>query len=373
MSSEAPALPGCWAPLLVGYPSGALNAVKGDFSPMQVRSSAHGLPGTWDAAPVAPFTAVSQLTALTVAPDGMLLAGLRVFARTTACPNCANIIVAASCDEGATWAMPGLRIDDDTPPRLSQSSLPSLAVSGSGRIHATWSETPGDVSPLPGDAPVELRHAAIDPGYPVELTQVAAPTRCHAPSIRASVVDPLPCTNATVQWFLDGVAVPGATGLTFDLPPDLPPGVHVLRHEFTCTVQPACGSSSVSRRIVVPDVSTVIVDYELSGTLLVSRNGSSQLALTWTDSRPETQGYNVYEGTLASLWSDRRHDHAAAACSIPREPPDASSSATTIPLPLQDAYVLLVPAGCLGEGTAGPWHLGTRPLTGAGAPCGPMP
>jgi hypothetical protein len=281
-----------------------------------------------------------------------------------------SIYMDRSCDEGLTWLVPEPRLDDDAPPEKIHSEDPSIAASVSGRVHVMWVDTQ-----YPSSNPSNVQYRGLDTGPDVLPVTVTPGTTCTRATYRLEVVAGSfgACADPRYQWYQDGVAVPGATGETYDVPGDLPAGVHVFHYVVTCSTPLSCGDTSRAVFLDIAAISTTVVDFDLGPTLRVSKRGSG-LRLSWSDTRPEAVGYAAYAGTIDSLFTGRRHDHAALRCAIVRTPPGASTTRLDTAMPSVDTYYLVSPAGCLGEGGLGADSFGTRrPVPGLGAPCGPVP
>jgi hypothetical protein len=255
-----------------------------------------------------------------------------------------------------------MRLDSDVPPRLPHSEDPSVAVSSRGRVHVAWLDSPSGL----GDS--DLQHVALGAEPTVTATLVRPATTCRA-TIRLEVASPaaLDCPGATIQWFVDGTAAPGATDLAFEVPRDLPAGAHAFHYEVACADPLPCGGVSVPLPLVLEAVPNDVVDGAIAGLLMVSRSAAG-LELRWTDAAPESQGHAVYAGTIASLFTGRAYDHAPLACGVA-----VPARSLTTPMPAAGTYYLVTPQGCVDEGLAGSDSFGrARPVAGSGAPCGAL-
>jgi hypothetical protein len=194
-------------------------------------------------------------------------------------------------------------------------------------------------------------------------------TGCLWPRYHLSV-DPrsiATCPGPAFQWHQDGSPIPGATGLTHDVPADEQPGVHWYEVVITCDVTPPCAMTSLPIDVDVAQPTSAVVGLELAGRLRVTREPAA-VALSWTDASFTAEGYNVYAGGIGS-W----YDHAGLACSVTRMPVDARDTRLLVSLPADDTYYLVAPADCAGEGSVGADSLlRWRPLAGSGAACGPI-
>jgi len=354
-----------WAPEQAGVPSPIF------FN----RSPEHGLPGTW-------LPTANVLAEAAVQPHHLRLGGGRLgvidilhgdFRDDEECgqdKSCASVYLARSCDQGLTWPPEELRLDDDIPSRGRYSAAPELVVSRSGRTHAFWLDIHGVCS----DQYV-LRHLALDP--PRDAPRIALegdpPTECWPSTYRLRVIPESVawCGAPSFQWYMDGEPLPGADGWDYAVPPDAGPGVHAFHYEVACAAAAPCGSAATPYRLSLtpaPHPEPDVID----GRLMVSWR-YPDLSLSWEDHSPEVTGYNLYHGSLRALHEDRAYDHAALACDLEREPPDATETAFDTRLPAVDTYYLVAPATCLAEGHVGSDSAGgPRPVAGIPPPCGPL-
>jgi hypothetical protein len=371
-------------PTVVALASGRVHVIWGTRDPGETVSEARmssspdrGLPGTWY--PMQRDFATAGLNPhhfrAVVGPAGILDVvhdDYRDFSPSCndGLQTCESIYLDRSCDDGLSWLPAEFRLDDDADPNFLHSEDPSIALGASGRMHVLWVDLQATTT-----ATSNVQYRGLDTGPDVLPVTVTAGTTCTRPTWRVEVVPGTvgACPDPTYQWFVDGMAVPGATGPTFDVPGDLPPGQHAIHYEVTCSVPLLCGDRSRAVYLDVPDVSTAVVAGDLAGILRVARRGTG-LRLSWTDSRPEAVGYNVYAGTVDALFTSRTYDHAQLRCHVLRSPAGASSSRTDVGMPSADTCYLVAPAGCLGEGTLGADSFGRpRPVPGSGPACGAVP
>jgi hypothetical protein len=287
-------------------------------------------------------------------------------------PICESIYLDQSCDGGATWLADELRLDTDAPPIGTHSEEPIIRIGVGGRIHVLWADYIG------GDGQVaHLHHVALDPPPPAASVVVTTEpaTECR-PSRHVASLEPTSiawCADPSLQWALDGVPVSGATGPTFEVPWDTAPGRHEVHCLVACADPSTCRNLTDSAWVETEELPTPVRGAELAGTLRVRRTAPG-LVLSWGDTSPAATGYNVYSGSIPSLWDERTYDHAGLACHVARVPPTSPTSSLDVPTPAADTYYVVAPADCRAEGSVGrDSHGSTRPLAPAGSACGPMP
>lgn len=282
---------------------------------------------------------------------------------------CESVYVETTCD-GAASIETGVRLDDDV--RRETHSEDAVAVmTPSGLLHVAWVDWSSDNRwQLYG-----IGHSLLDiaPQRPRLIVGDVPATACAPPRQRTSV-DPsslTSCSSPTYQWWLDGAAVPGATAADF-----MPAGAgdHAAWVDVECASPPACWlrASAASVLRVGPQPPNPLELAELDGIVRVAfAPGGSALRLSWGDGSPIPTGYSAYVGSIGSLHVARAYDHVATECQVPRT---GSLTTRDLAVPGRDAYFLIVPAHCLGEGWQGlNDREEARPLAGIGAPCGPMP
>jgi hypothetical protein len=177
------------------------------------------------------------------------------------------------------------------------------------------------------------------------------------------------CSFPQYQWFQDGVALPGAVASVYEVDAALPAGTYVFHFEMTCPEALRCGSVSPAVSVTLTDFGSGVAFREIDGLLYVAKDLASDLRITWSDLGAEATSYNLYEGTI-DLW----YTHARKACGMPRVPAGAPTQEAVVRPRRTDAYYLLAPADCRGEGLVGHDSFGVEePMTGIGPPCGPGP
>ena len=216
-----------------------------------VVSDDHGLPGTWRRASGDWSVAGESVHSPAVGQwaDGSIGIAHDDYRDNSPCAQpgatCESIYLARSCDLGATWISPDVRLDDDTYPLHPHSEEPLVAFSSAGRLHVVWSDADRLDSTL-----AQIHYAAVDPPVVPDLdipSTVVARSACEAPAIHveARVLSLGPCGGSPAfEWFEDGISVPGATGPVLDVPAATAPGDHVYSYRLACSPSLACGERS---------------------------------------------------------------------------------------------------------------------------------
>jgi len=340
------------------------------------RSDEHGRPGSWGLPQRFAEDGLEQHhVRLSQGPSGVVDLIHDDYRESLACPypedvvTCESVYLDHSCDRGESWLPEELRLDNDSAPSSPHSEDPEIVRSASGRLHVFFTNNAAGVSGLEDD----LVHVALDaPGPTPEFTVGYTPAAgcagsSHDFELVLSTVDW--CAAPSYQWHVDGMPVPGATGDGFGLPAGLAAGAHEVHFEFWCGGVVNCRLRSETIVVLVePPRETQVEGRDIDGDIRVAKEGA-ELHLRWSDVSPEATGYNLMRGSLESLNVARSYDHEAERCHLERTVGE-SEFELPVPLPAADAYWLVSPADCAGEGLVGRSSFAVPRPSGS---CGPMP